>query len=112
MTGLVHLQEEKEAGPSLSDQATSKEELMKSIPYFDNDYILKGSRARIFAEIGLIDMTCPPTSVLAALNQAKGRKTVYTVPYRPHHQPEGALAKTWEKTIYEPRELFIQNFLK
>jgi hypothetical protein len=50
--------------------------------------------------------------VYAAVNQAKGQKIIYPVPYRPHHQPGGAMAKTWEETVYKPRESFISNYLK
>ena len=90
----------------------SKEKMLKALPYFDAANILKDSKAFIYAEIGLIDMTCPSTSVYTALNQATGQKIVCTVPYRPHHQPEGALAKTWQEDFYKPRELFIRNYLK
>jgi hypothetical protein len=57
-------------------------------------------------------MTCPSTSIYTAINQAKGQKIIYTVPYRPHHQPECKQSKTWEETVYKPRELFIRNYLK
>jgi cephalosporin-C deacetylase-like acetyl esterase len=90
----------------------SKEDMLKALPYFDAANILKSSKAIIFTEIGLIDMTCPSTSVYTAINQAKGQKIIYTVPYRPHHQPEGVLAKTWQEDYYKPRELFISNYLK
>lgn len=98
--------------PQPYDSNDSKKEMLKALPYFDAANILKDSKAIIFAEIGLIDMTCPSTSVYAAINQAKGQKIIYTVPYRPHHQPEGALAKTWQEDFYNPRELFIRNYLK
>jgi len=89
-----------------------KKQMRKALPYFDASNILKNSKAIIFAEIGLIDMTCPSTSVYAAVNEATGQKIIYTVPYRPHHQPEGTLAKTWQEDYYKPRELFIRNYLK
>jgi cephalosporin-C deacetylase-like acetyl esterase len=98
--------------PQPYESNDSKKEMLKALPYFDAANILKDSKAIIYAEIGLIDMTCPSTSVYAAINQVKGQRIIYTVPYRPHHQPEGALAKTWEDTVYKPRELFIKNYLK
>jgi cephalosporin-C deacetylase-like acetyl esterase len=98
--------------PQPFESNASKEEMLKSLPYFDAANILKGSKAIIYTEIGLIDMTCPSTSVYAAVNQANGQKIIFPVPYRPHHQPGGALAKTWEETVYKPRELFINNYLK
>lgn len=98
--------------PQPFESNAAKQEMLKSLPYFDAANILKGSKAIIYTEIGLIDMTCPSTSVYAAVNQAKGQKMIYPVPYRPHHQPGGVLAKTWEETVYKPRELFINNYLK
>jgi cephalosporin-C deacetylase-like acetyl esterase len=98
--------------PQPFDSNVSKEEMLKALPYFDAANILRGSKAIIYTEIGLIDMTCPATSVYAAVNQANGQKIIYPVPYRPHHQPGGILAKTWEETVYKPRELFINNYLK
>lgn len=86
--------------------------MLKALLYFDAANILKGSKATIFTEIGLIDMTCPSTSVYTAINQATGKKIIFAVPYRPHHQPQEVLAKTWEETVYKPRELFIRNYLK
>ena len=98
--------------PQPFETDASKEKMLKALPYFDAANILKDSKAFIYAEIGLIDMTCPSTSVYTALNQATGQKIVCAVPYRPHHQPEGALAKTWQEDFYKPRELFIRNYLK
>jgi cephalosporin-C deacetylase len=98
--------------PQPYESDASKEAMQKAIPYFDAANILKGSKAIIFTEIGLIDQTCPSTSVYSAVNQAKGKKIIYAVPYRPHHQPEGALAKTWEDDFHKPREQFISNYLK
>lgn len=98
--------------PQPFESGSSKKEMLRALPYYDAANILKQSKAIIFTEIGLIDMTCPSTSVFAAVNQAGGQKIIYTVPYRPHHQPEGVLAKTWEEDIFKPRELFIRNYLK
>jgi cephalosporin-C deacetylase len=98
--------------PQPFESDASKDEMLKALPYFDAANILKDSKAIIYAEIGFIDMTCPSTSVYAALNQAKSQKIINTVSYRPHHQPEGALAKTWEEDFYNPRDLFIRNYLK
>jgi cephalosporin-C deacetylase len=98
--------------PQPFESDNSKKEMMKALPYFDAANILKDSKAIIYAEIGLIDMVCPSTSVYTALNQANGQKIISAVPYRPHHQPEGSLAKAWLEDFYKPRELFIHNYLK
>jgi cephalosporin-C deacetylase len=98
--------------PQPFESDNQKNEMQKALPYFDAANILKDSKAIIFTEIGLIDMTCPSTSVYAAINQAKGQKIIYAVPYRPHHQPTGDLAKTWEETVFKPRDAFIRDYLK
>jgi len=87
------------------------EDILKVIPYFDAANLLKRSKATIFTEIGLIDMTCPSTSVYAAINQSKGKKIIYTVPYRGHENPQKSWVKKWEETVNKPRELFIKNYL-
>jgi cephalosporin-C deacetylase-like acetyl esterase len=89
-----------------------REEIMRTVPYFDAANILKKSKATLFVEIGLIDFTCPPASIYAAVNQSKGKKIINAVPYRAHHQPENAMTKTWRETVYKPREEFINNYLK
>jgi len=90
----------------------AREEILKTVPYFDAANILKKSKATLFVEIGLIDITCPPASVYAAINQAKGRKIIFAVPFRSHQSPKNSMAKTWEETVYKPRELFIESYLK
>jgi len=98
--------------PQPFESNAEKEKMLKVLPYFDAANILKRSKAILFTEIGLIDMTCPSTSVFAAVNQAKSKKNIYAVPYRPHQQPRGNLARIWEETVYKPREEFIHNYLK
>ena len=96
--------------PHPFETGNSKAKMMQSLPYFDAANILKGSKATIFAEIGMIDMVCPSTSVYTALNQAGGRKIIYAVPYRPHHQPDKPYLNLWQDEVYKPRDLFIKNF--
>jgi cephalosporin-C deacetylase len=89
-----------------------KKRISEAIPYFDAANLLRKSKARLFVEIGLIDITCPPASVFAAVNQSRGKKIIKAVPYRAHHKPQNSLTETWEETVYKPREEFISNFLK
>jgi cephalosporin-C deacetylase len=88
------------------------DEILKTVPYFDAANILRRSKATLYVEIGLIDITCPPASVYSAVNQAKGKKIIYAVPYRAHHQPQNSMSKVWEETVYKPRENFIRDYLK
>ena len=86
--------------------------MLSTLPYFDAAHMLKGSKAIILTEIGLIDITCPSTSVYAAVNQAKGKKIIFTVPYRKHHAPSNYLKENWENTVNKHREIFIRDYLK
>jgi cephalosporin-C deacetylase len=108
------LADRKGGWPQPYESDSSKEAMLKALPYFDAANILKGSKAIIFTEIGLIDMTCPSTSVFSAVNQSKGKKIIYAVPFRPHQTSplSAANMKTWQETIYKPRELFISEYLK
>ncbi|MCX6239884.1 MAG: acetylxylan esterase [Bacteroidia bacterium] len=89
-----------------------KEKMLATLPYFDDAHLLKGSKATLLTEIGLIDVTCPSTSVFAAINQSSGKKITFVVPYRPHHAPSNYLKAIWEKSVYNQREAFIKDFLK
>lgn len=98
--------------PQPYESGNSKEKMKSSLPYYDAAYLLKGSKATIFVEIGLIDQTCPATSVYSAVNQSKGKKIIYAVPYRPHQQPtQKELLKSWQENYYKPREQFIRDYL-
>jgi cephalosporin-C deacetylase-like acetyl esterase len=102
----------KESFPFPFSTKFDKEKLKATTPYFDVAHILKGSNATLVVEIGLIDQTCPSTSVYAAINQAKGKKIVFAVPYRGHHVDQVSYQKSWERSVYQPKEAFIKDFLK
>ena len=89
-----------------------REKMLSTLPYFDAAHLLKGSKAILLTEIGLIDVTCPSTSVYAAVNQASGKKMIFAVPYRQHQAPSNYLKEIWEKSVYKPREAFISDYLK
>ena len=88
------------------------EQLDATLPYFDGALLIRHSRAEIYCEMGLIDTTCPPASIWASLNGAKGKKTVNCVPFRTHAWPSGAIRPYWEQKYLRPREAFIDNYLK
>lgn len=89
-----------------------KEKMLKTIPYFDNAHLLNNSKATIVTEIGFIDTTCPSVSIYAAINQSKGKKIVFGVPYRGHHLNQKEYQKTWEEAVYIPKMKFIEEYLK
>ena len=75
----------------------SQEKMLEVLPYFDAAHQLKGVKAKIFAEIGLIDNTCPATSVYAALNQTKGEKHIIPIPYLGHTDVPAYYQNTWKE---------------
>jgi cephalosporin-C deacetylase len=91
-----------------------KVKMLQTVPYFDAAHILKGSKATLVTEIGLIDVTCPSYSVYAAINQAKGKKITLAVPYRGHqmNSRNRELWETWQKTVDKTKNDFIADFLK
>ncbi len=96
-----------EGHPQLSDAM-----LDATLPYFDGALLIRHSRAEIYCEMGLIDTTCPPSSIWASLNGAKGKKTVNCVPFRTHAWPSGDIAPYWREHYLHPREAFIEDYLK
>lgn len=89
-----------------------REKMLQTVPYFDAAHLLKNSKATLVVEIGNIDYTCSPNSIYAAINQAKGKKIMFNVPYRGHHLNQKWYQKTWEETVYKPKMEFIDNYLK
>lgn len=90
-----------------------KEKMKQALPYFDAAHLLKFSKATIVAEIGLVDNTCPSTSIYAAINQAKGRKIIYPVTYREHSWPTTEQrANHWDKMVFSSKNEFVDNYLK
>jgi len=104
--------ERKGGWPQPFEQQGDKEKMKKVLPYFDTANLLKNSKATIVVEIGLIDNTCPSTSVYAAINQAKGNKIIYPVSYREHGWPTEPKRSLWDKTVNGPKNNFIENYLK
>jgi len=97
--------------PYLFETENNREKVLAALPYFDVAHILKGSKATIVAEIGLIDQTCPSSAVFAALNQAKGKKIIFTVPYRAHHMTQPEYNETWENNVLRQVDAFMHAYL-
>ncbi len=93
-------------------QNGDKQKMLQTLPYFDAAHLLKNSKVTLVTEIGFIDYTCPSNSVYAALNQSKGKKIVFGVPYRGHHVDQKQFQKIWEETVYQPKMKFIEGFLR
>lgn len=98
--------------PNPFNTNNDKEKMLETLPYFDVAHLLKNSSATLVTEIGFIDVTCSSISIYAAINQAKGKKIIFGVPYRGHHVDQVEYQKTWENKVYEPKKDFIADFLK
>lgn len=98
--------------PQPIDSRPDNENARATVAYFDAAHLLKGSKATIVVEIGLIDETCPSTSIFAAINQAEGEKIIHTVPYRAHPWPKGPDREIWDATIFHAKNAFIDDYLK
>ncbi|MGE5395586.1 MAG: acetylxylan esterase [Candidatus Saccharibacteria bacterium] len=98
--------------PQPFEHSGDLDKMKKAIPYFDTAHLLRHSKATIVVEIGLIDQTCPSTSVYAAINQAKGKVIIYPVPYREHGWPTAEQRPEWDKNVFGPKNTFIENYLK
>lgn len=98
--------------PQLFERHADKAKMEKTLPYFDIAHLLHNSKAMIVVEIGLIDQTCPSTSVYSAINQSKGTVIIYPVPYREHTWPTAEQRPDWDKNVFGPKNSFIENYLK
>ncbi|HAH22848.1 MAG TPA: hypothetical protein DCL77_03660 [Prolixibacteraceae bacterium] len=98
--------------PQPFERPADMKKMKNTLPYFDTAHLLHNSKATLVVEIGLIDNTCPSTSVYAAINQAKGKVTVYPVPYREHSWPTEADRPDWDKNVAGPKNAFILDYLK
>lgn len=99
--------------PQPFEQKGNIEKMKQVLPYFDTAHLLKFSKATIVVEIGLVDNTCPSTSVYAAINQAKGKKIIYPVTYREHTWPSAEQRKNnWDAMVFSPKNEFVENYLK
>ncbi|MDP2887564.1 MAG: acetylxylan esterase [Bacteroidota bacterium] len=98
--------------PQPFERSGDRKKMKKALPYFDAANLLKNSTATIVVEIGLVDRTCPSTSIYAAINQAKGEKIIYPVPYREHAWPNEAQRPDWDKKVFNPKNSFVAEYLK
>lgn len=98
--------------PQPFERKYDQERMKQTLPYFDTANLLKNSNALLVVEIGLVDQTCPSTSIYAAINQAKGEKIIYPVSYREHSWPTAEQRKNWDPMVFNPKNEFVENYLK
>lgn len=77
----------------------------KNSSYFDPAVMLHHTKAHIFCEIGLFDITCPAPNLYATMNSVKTEKVV--VPWQRQHHAN-AFNKKEHKVISDKREEFFK----
>jgi len=98
--------------PQPFERKLDQEKTKQTLPYFDTANLLKNSKALLVVEIGLVDQTCPSTSIYSAINQAKGEKIIYPVSYREHSWPTAEQRKNWDTMVFNPKNEFVDQYLK
>lgn len=73
-------------------------EAVRTLPYFDAAFFAKRIKAEAYLTVGLIDVTCSPTSVFAAYNNIPGKKHITVLPYRGHR---GTLSPAFVKRVQQ-----------
>lgn len=97
--------------PKESDRDLESEKLEAVLPYYDAALLLKGSKAEVHIEIGLIDTACPAAALFSAINGVKGDVVVNAVPYRSHQWPSGEYRTIWEQGVVKSRQTYVNTVL-
>ena len=63
-------------------------EVLNTLAYFDAVNFATRASARALFSVGLMDLTCPPSTVFAAFNSYKGPKEIKVWPYNQHEAGE------------------------
>jgi len=82
-----------------------EESTIRNSPYFDPALLLKNTKADIWCEIGLYDLTCPAPNIFGALNQVSTEKAIITV--QRSHILRGD--KTWHKGIDDMKAEYFKK---
>ena len=80
----------------------------KNSPYFDPALLLKNTKAEIWCEVGLFDLTCPAANIFAAMNQVKTPKTIITFQRNHSFRTTPELRKVHDDGVGQQRMDFIK----
>ena len=58
--------------------------MARTLPYFDAVFFARRIKGEAYLSVGLVDVTCSPTSVFAAYNAVPGKKHITVYPYNGH----------------------------
>jgi cephalosporin-C deacetylase len=65
-----------------------EEQVFRTLAYFDGVNFAARARAQALFSVGLMDDTCPPSTVYAAFNHYAGQKQIKVYPYNKHEAGE------------------------
>ncbi len=84
----------------------AEERSFRTLSYFDGVNFAARTRAPALYSVGLMDMTCPPSTVYAAYNWHAGPKEIKVYPYNNHEG--GGTFHAREKLAFARRQLAAQ----
>ena len=85
----------------------------KVLPYFDNVFSIRYTKAELWMELGLIDQTCAAEGMYAAFNNARMKhKRILLYPGRRHSMKEDdQYYNDWYESIGKAREEYLESYL-
>lgn len=93
-------------------EGVQKELAAQILPYFDAALLVKFTKASLFYQAGLVDVTCDPACVFASFNNAgSGDKTIMCYPYRPHGSVAKRYSRDYNEKIQKAKVEFINRSL-
>jgi len=85
--------------PVKNGKATNRV-MARTLPYFDAVFFARRIKAEAYLSVGLVDVTCSPTSVFAAFNAIPGKKHITILPRNGHQNSvSAAFVKRLEKIL-------------
>ena len=74
--------------------------MARALPYFDAVFFARRIKCEAYLAVGLVDVTCSPTSIFAAYNAIPGKKHITVYPYNGHRNSVSkAFVKRLEKLL-------------
>ena len=95
---------------ALGGNTPEAKKVASQVIYCDAALLSARSHAQSLIFVGLIDITCPATSVYAAYNNIAAPKTIYSYPHRTHQQDLPAEAQAIGR-IWDLQNAFIKKQL-
>ncbi len=78
-----------EIGRYLKTHRDQVEEVLTTLSYFDMAILDRRATAAALFSVGLMDLTCPPSTVYAAFNRYGGPKAIVEYPFNDHEGGQG-----------------------